>query len=141
MDRVEHYLQRILNSPGYWIRISKRKGHHLSKNNKFKERQQVIQQVATALNLMGIKYEQLNGTKFRIPAPKVEKIDPQFPVFMGIDYAALEERILSDMINKGSSTYRIMYPTGRMLGKKPIVTIIDDIMENPCAGKISTPST
>ena len=129
MDRVEHYLQRILSNPGYWIRISKRKSHHLSKNNKFKERQQVIQQVAIALTLMGIEYEQLNGSKFRIPAPPKKKTTQELvnEVLTGFNFAELEKRILSDTINKGSSTYKIMYLTEEMSDKKAIATVIDEV--------------
>lgn len=88
MDRVEHYLERILKNQGYWIRISKRKEHRASKKSKFEEREMVIEQIAIALTLMGIKYER-HGTKFRIPLPpkppKVEVL-PTWKV-LGVDYA------------------------------------------------------
>ena len=126
MDRVEHYLERILNNPGYWIRISKQKGHHLSKNNKFKERQIVIEQIAAALTLMGIKYERLNGTKFRIPPPpKVEYISPTGRIqYLGVDLAKANADITQRLLTTGSVTYMIS-------GNRPTAIIIDDIYKDP----------
>lgn len=65
MTRVEHYLKRLLENPGEWVRITKRKNQATRQTNE-NERDRVIQDIKTALNLMGIRYDQLHTTKLRV---------------------------------------------------------------------------
>lgn len=66
MTRTEEYIQIILSKPNQWVRIKKRKAHNVSKTTKANERDETIQDIKTALNVMGVKYQQLNGTKIRM---------------------------------------------------------------------------
>lgn len=66
MTRTEEYIQTILSRPNQWVRIKKRKAHNVSKTTKTHERDETIQDIKTALNVMGVKYQQLNGTKIRM---------------------------------------------------------------------------
>lgn len=72
MNRVEHYLTRLMKEPGRWIRITKLKYQRPSAENTA-ERMQVMKQIMCALDLMGVRYEAKSNTHFTIkvlPDPK-----------------------------------------------------------------------
>ncbi len=82
----------------------------------------MIEQIASALTLMGIKYERLNGTKFRIPPPpKVKHISSTGRIqHLGVDLAKAYAGITKHFLTTGSVTYKIS-------GNRPVAIIIDDI--------------
>lgn len=112
MDRVEHYLSRLLKEHGKWVRITKLKQQRPSKENT-SERQTLIKQITSALDLMGVKYEVKSNTHFTL------KVIPEIPIGLHIDPA----------VYSGFDT-TIMYGY-RMNGKKAQMVIFDDIWKTP----------
>lgn len=64
-DRTEHYLTRLLQNPNQWVRINKLKRQVDSRNNT-QERQMLMMQIESALNLMGIEFEKYKSFKIRV---------------------------------------------------------------------------
>lgn len=111
VNRVEHYLTKLMKEPGKWIRISKLKHQRPSAENTA-ERMQVMKQIMCALDLMDVRYEAKSNTHFTI------KVLPD-PKAVGIQMHV-------DLAKKMVTDTTVMY-SYRMSGKKAQLVIMDDI--------------
>jgi len=103
MNRVEHYLARLMNNPDRWIRVTKLKYQRPSTENTA-ERVQVMQQIKSALDLMGIKYECKDRTHFTI-------------------------KIVPDPKNLGYTLHTNYEASSEFRGMRPKLIVIDDMVE------------
>lgn len=65
MDRIEHYLSRLMKEQGKWVRITKLKHQRPNRENTA-ERQNLLKQITSTLNLMGVKFEMKTSFTLRV---------------------------------------------------------------------------
>lgn len=115
-SRIEHYLKLLLENPDKWVRVTKRK-NQASKETSLRERQEVIRDLKTSLDLMNIRYDRYQS-KFRVWSDKAieEEKASQHSISIVVDYATeLRELAIKSPEMLGTLNY------GRQSGKSTLI--------------------